>query len=159
MGITFAATVAGCGLLGSQPTDVAGAPKIVQEMVALAPAGSKVTVTHASDDPFGGYKAFWGWSFVADDPPSAVAAYRTWFTEQGIPLSTADANGAPLTATDVVVAVPGVSLGIWVPPVNGSVEQPMVDGERTWQDVELPGDTVVGRVDDTSITADGDLLR
>ncbi len=155
----IAASIAGCGLLGSMPTDVAGAPKIVQELVALAPAGSKVTVTHTDDDPFGSYHAFWGWSFVADDPTSAVATYRTWFTEQGIPLSTTDVNDQPLSPTDVLVSVPGVSLWITVPPIRVDGEPTVVDGELSSQVVELPGDTVTGTIADTSITADGELLR
>lgn len=51
-------------------------PAVVRELVALAPAGSKVTVSHSDKAPWGNYDAHWEWSFEAGDPPSAIAAYR-----------------------------------------------------------------------------------
>ncbi len=101
-------------------------PAIVRELVAVAPAGSKVTLTHLDNDPFGNHEAAWDWMIESDDPRAVIAAYRAWFEAHGIPLLAHDLDGQPLPATELTV--PDVDLFVdldqreeFAEPVHGVI--------------------------------------
>lgn len=126
-------------------------PAVVRELVALAPAGSTVTVTHVDAEMWGNDSAHWTWSFAAADTTSAIAAYRAWFLEHGIALETEGSDGQPLPATTLLSVVSGPDVSVSVPPIETSE-----DGDHS---TESPGTTVVGVVYDGSIGNDGQLER
>lgn len=134
-------------------------PAVLRDLVALAPAGSNVTVDHVDDDLFGGYSAHWTWSFEAADPPSAIAAYRVWFAEQGIPLSVPGPDDEwPFPETNLSPAAGHNGPSVFV-PVGMADRETIENGEKVWYDVEVPGTTVLGTLYDESIGPDGQLLR
>lgn len=59
-------------------------PAIVESLVAAAPTGSKVTVTHVGADPFGGFTAHWEWTVTGVPMDVTMDVYSTWCQEQGL---------------------------------------------------------------------------
>jgi hypothetical protein len=68
-------------------------PKAIKDLVALAPPGAQVTLTHTDKNGFTGLGGSWSWSFHPPDPSAALAAYRSWFTAGGYDLVPAGTDG------------------------------------------------------------------
>jgi hypothetical protein len=156
LAVVMTLLVCGLALGACSPAE----PAVVRELVALAPAGSNVTVTHVSEDPLGlgTWRAHWEWSFEAADPPSAIAAYRAWFVEQEIPMWVPGPDDEWPNPETAVSPADGIGPAIYVQPGRGSKEV-VENGETITIDTEVPGTTVFGTLSDESIGPDGQLRR
>jgi hypothetical protein len=134
-------------------------PAIVRELVALAPAGSELSVEHLDDDPWGGFDAHWRWEFETGDPAAAAAAidtYRAWFAEQGIRLWVRPPDDEwPFPETYLAAADYGLSVHV---PIVESEEVTFENGEMI-VGTDAPGTSVLGILYDEYIGPDGQLTR